>query len=109
MTARRCYPELTEAQLEAALEALTSRLAGETDVEIARRTYEAAEAALVAAQRGEVALFLSLKQARALQSLVGHAQGACEGEPDMIRIYRTPTAERASAALDAAITETVRR
>lgn len=51
----------------------------------------------------KVRLDLTFPQALALQALVGVAQGLCEGEPDFIRLYRTPAAERASEALDEAI------
>lgn len=54
----------------------------------------------------QIVLRLTQAQAKALQALVGFAQGACEDEPNFIRLYRTPAAERASQALDAAISDT---
>lgn len=101
---RRFYVAFTKAQLEAAMEAMTSRLAGPLEgSDQPLRTYEAAEDALCRPAEADVAIFLSKAEALALQALVGYAQGACEGEPDMIRIYRKPPAERASNKLDAAI------
>lgn len=50
-----------------------------------------------------VRLDLTIAEARALQAMVDFTKGACEGEPDMTRIYRKLAAERASDKLDAAI------
>jgi hypothetical protein len=99
---RRIYPALTPGQVAALQEAANERAAGcpEESGGLPARRYDEATEALVAGVEAEVALFLTKAEARALRRLVGLAHAACEGEPDMTRLHRTPAAERAARKLD---------
>lgn len=96
---KRLYVTFTKAQLEAAMEAMTSRLAGPLEgSDQPARTYEAAEDALCRPIEAESAVFLSRAEARALASLIDYAHTNMQAEPYENR-YRTNAAERGWAKL----------